>query len=317
MITGYRRILNRTALVAVLFVLLALGPLSAAGRFEYPDIGDFEVFSMAGKETKLARKKTLLEPGSRHAIAADGLTGLFIAETADRLPEKHLYTGFHYSYHQLTARGTTAYHSSETGHVSSWNMSAVYLGDWGEWSVKVPLHDYSLAAPRTYGRPAVEEMGMGDLKLGFKATYLPDKSYYRWAYGAVVTTSTGNGEKMRPAGPKYEDELKLFGVVTTKETDNAVANFEFGGLFNANGKGSRFLYRAGFSYQANAHVNWIGELAGEVEGGDDRDNLDLVFGMRLSPSKTMVFELAYVKNLRTYREYGYDEQYRAGTTIRW
>jgi hypothetical protein len=71
------------------------------------------------------------------------------------------------------------------------------------------------------------------------------------------------------------------------------------------------------SYEATDHVSLIGELAGEILGGDDKDSLDLVLGMRFGISETWNLELAYFKNLRTHREYGWDDQFQAGYSIRW
>jgi hypothetical protein len=181
----------------------------------------------------------------------------------------------------------------------------------------VPIHDYSLSAPRTYNTLATEDQGMGDLKLGWKATYLPDKSYYRFAYGTVVTASTGDPDRLRPAGPRREDELKMFGCVTTKEADWAVGNIELGVVLNSSSSRNRFLYRGGMSYEANRHASIIGELVGEIEGGDDHDTLDTVVGIRLSPTPTSVLEFSYTKNLRTHREFGWDDRVQFGTTIRW
>jgi hypothetical protein len=155
------------------------------------------------------------------------------------------------------------------------------------------------------------------MRIGWKATYLPDKSYYRFAYGAMATVTTGNPEKMLPAGSKNSDELKLFGCITTKETDRATANLELGGVIDSESEDDRFLYRGGLSYEATDHVSLIGELAGEIVGGDDKDSLDMVLGMRFAISETWNLEFAYYKNLRTYREYGWDDQFQAGYTIQW
>ncbi|HNW35132.1 MAG TPA: hypothetical protein PKM25_09395, partial [Candidatus Ozemobacteraceae bacterium] len=196
-------------------------------------------------------------------------------------------------------------------------LAANWLGDWAEWSVMVPMQRYELSAPRTLNRPSEDGEGIGDIKLGWKATYLPDKSYYRFAYGAVVEATTGNTDAMRPAGSKHADELKLFGCVTTKETDFATANLELGAILDSQSNDNRFIYRAGLSYEATPHASLIGEFAGEVQSGQDKDTLDMIMGIRLAPSPKGVLELAYTKNLRTYREFGWDDRLQIGATIRW
>ncbi|MBI3039491.1 hypothetical protein HYY75_10700 [bacterium] len=191
------------------------------------------------------------------------------------------------------------------------------MGRWAEWAISVPMHSYSLSAPRTYGTLSQSNTGLGDLKISWKATYLPDRSYYRFAYGFVAFAATGNPNAMKPAGPKNQDELKLFGCVTTKETDYAVANLNLGAIVNSEGRENRFIYKLGLSYEASRHASLIGEFAGEVQGDKDHDSLDMITGIRLSPTPYSVLEMSYTKNLRTYREYGWDDRWEFGTTIRW
>jgi len=303
-------------LMVWILVFLSNG-VSWAKGFDLPDLGEYEVFSMPGLDRKLAPPKRLLNETSRNAINEDGLCGFFVAETADRLQSKRMFAGCRYYYQELTSRRGVAYRPNDEGAVNTTMLSAVFIGDWAEWSVTIPYHDVSISAPRTTGKPGFDDSGIGDLKLGWKATYLPDRSYYRFAYGVVTYLSTGDPEKVGPANVFNQDEVKLFGCVTTKETDRAVGNFELGAILNSHGLHNRFIYRLGMSYQANRHVNWIGEFVGEVEGGQDRDSMDMIFGMRFAPSPTSVLELAYTENLRTYREYGYDRRLQAGATIRY
>ncbi len=304
--------------ITILFLLFCILTQTAfCGAFELPEFGDYEVFSMPGEKTKLSPQKGLFKETPRNAISEDGLCGFFVSETAERLAGKRMFSGIKYYFNDLTNKRNEAYRAGEDGSVSTIALSAVYIGDWAEWSVVVPIHMVSVAAPRLYKNPSLTDQGIGDLKLGWKATYLRDRSYYRGAYGAVAYASTGDPENTGPAGPRRQDELKLFGCVTTKETDNAVGNFEIGTILNSVGEHNRFIYRFGLSYEATAHASLIGELSGEIEGGDDRDNLDMVTGIRLSPTPTSVFEFSYTKNLRTFREYGWDDRLQAGATIRW
>lgn len=69
--------------------------------------------------------------------------------------------------------------------------------------------------------------------------------------------------------------------------------------------------------EATEHASVIGELVGEILGGDDKDTLDLVMGIRLTATNTFTVELAYYKNLRTYRAYGWDDQLQVGYTLKW
>ncbi|MBQ2595024.1 MAG: hypothetical protein II567_17285, partial [Candidatus Riflebacteria bacterium] len=71
------------------------------------------------------------------------------------------------------------------------------------------------------------------------------------------------------------------------------------------------------TYEITDRVSFIWEIAGEVAGGDDKDNMDMVFGFRLAPIKDFTFEAAYYRNLRTYREYGWDNQFQMGVSKQW
>lgn len=300
----------------LLLIILVIPSVCSARTSDFPEIGDYEVFSMAGADEKIVRKK-LLKESPRNALNEDGLVGFFVGETADRLKSQRMFGGARVSYRKLNSKYGETFRGADTGDITSLVMSANYIGEWAEWSVTVPWHDVNLAAPRTFNKGALEDQGLGDLRFGWKATYLPDKSYYRWAYGSVITASTGDPARVGPAGPRNQDELKLFGCVTTKEADWAVGNAEIGVVLNSSSSKNRFIYRTGFSYEANKHASLIGELVGEIEGGDDRDTMDIIWGIRLSPTPTSVLEFSYTRNLRTYREYGWDERWEAGTTIRW
>lgn len=301
----------------VLVCLFLLSAITASGQSTY-DYGDYEVYSL-GNSAPVKRKaeKELFKVSPRNGLNADGLGGLFVAESADKLEPKQLILGFRYKYHGLTSTKGTSFRYTEDGHASTYEASLNWVGRWGEWSATVPIHNWSLNTPRTMPKQSGENTGLGNMRLGFKATYMPDRSYYRFAYGTVITTTTGNPQSMLPAGVKDSDEIKLYGCVTTSETDKATANLELGAVINSDSYQNRFLYRLGLSYDAAKYVAVIGEFVGEVIGGDDQDTLDMVMGVRLAPSDKFTLELVYYKNLRTYRDFGWDDQFQIGSTIKW
>ncbi len=309
----------------IIILLLTLGlqimwaPIVQAGQartLELPELGDYEIYSIGGPG-RSSGKRVLLPESPRQALNEDGLIGYFSGATADKLPPKQLWAGLSYEYMQLTSRRGRAFRVAEDGHLGSVYLRANYIGDWAEWAVSIPFHEYSLAAPDTYGRPSDENVGVGNVKLGWKATYLPDRSYYRFGYGAVAYLTAGDPDIHLPITARSEDEVKVFGCVTTKETDRATANLELGTILNSRGHENRLVYRAGFSYQPTDPSVFICELSGEVLTGNDKDTMDLISGLRLAPARTVVFELTYTRNLRTYREYGFDHRFGAGATIRW
>ena len=282
------------------------------------DYGDYEIYSIgntAPKET--AKKSKLLKPSPRNGLNADGLGGLFVAETADKFKPHQLILGLRYRYHTLTSTKGKSFRFNEDGEASTYEASVNWVSDWAEFSATLPVHDWRLNTPRTLPKESGSDTGLGNMRFGFKATYLPDHSYYRFAYGAVVSATTGNPRTMFPAGEKDSDELKLYGCVTTSETDRATGNLELGAVLNSDNDESRFIYRFGLTYAATENAALIGEFAGNVIGGADKDSLDMVMGIRLAPSDTFTLELVYSKNLRTYRTYGWDDQFQLGTTIRW
>lgn len=298
-------------------LLLAQSPAAAADVRLY-DGASYEVFSVPGAEgTAAGRAKPLLQETPRNALNQDGLLGYFVSETADKLTPGRMFAGARYQYRELNSRYGVAYKGNDKGTVSSLLLSFNYIGDWAEWAVTVPVHRWDLAAPRTFNTTADENEGVGNLRLGWKATYLPDRSYYRFAYGATAYVTTGNPDRMLPAGSRREDELKLYGCVTTRESDAAVLNLQLGAILNSENTDDRFIYGLALSYEASAHATLIGELVGEIQGGDDKDTMDAVIGLRLAPTVHSVLEFAYTRNLRTYRAYGWDEQLQTGFTIRW
>jgi len=301
----------------VKIILLALFILINTGVFAYDPSG-YEIYSVADyKSPTIAKAKSIFKLSPRNAVNSEGLGGFFVSNTADLFEAEQLILSSRYKYHKLTSSRGMGFHSDEAGSVSSFESSLTWIGKWAEWAVTVPLHDWDLSAPRTFGGYAKSNTGLGNMRLGWKATYLPDKSYYRFAYGVVMGITTGNPSNMLPAGSKNSDEMKLFGCVTTRETDRATANLEIGTVIDSESEDNRFLYRLAMSYEATEHVSLIGELAGEILGGDDKDTMDLVMGIRLQATTTWTLEFVYYKNLRTYRDYGWDDQLQAGYTLRW
>lgn len=278
---------------------------------------DYEIYSLGDYKPSPVGPKSVLKPSPRNALNSDGMGGFFVGNSADKFTPDQMILSSRYKFHNLTSSKGTTFHSTESGEVSSLETSVNWVGKWAEWSVTVPIHDWDLNAPRTFGGYSSSNTGLGNMKLGWKATYLRDHSYYRVAYGALTTVTTGSPDKMLPAGSKSSDELKLYGCVTTNETDRATANLELGFVIDSENEDDRFLYRMGLSYEATKHASLIGEIVGEVQGGDDKDNLDLVLGIRLAANDTFTVEFAYYQNLRSYRTYGWDDQLQAGYTLRW
>jgi len=303
---------------AILLLLLSTLLLTSSGSVMAFDQTGYEIYSMSDYSPPvITRARTLLKPSPRNAINSEGMGGFFVANTADLFEPEQIILSSRYKYHELTSSRGIGLHSNESGSVSTFESSLTWIGKWAEWAVTVPIHDWDLNATRTFGGYARSNTGIGNMRLGWKATYLPDKSYYRFAYGAMTSITTGNPANMLPAGSKSSDELKLFGCVTTSETDRATANLELGAVIDSESDDNRFLYRMGLSYEALEPVSLIGELVGEILGGDDKDTMDLVMGIRVQPTTTWTLEFVYYKNLRTYRDYGWDEQLQAGYTLRW
>ncbi len=286
------------------------------------DFNEYEIYSTARTNPNpytyggLEPEKSLFKLTPRNSINSSGLGGLFVAETAEKLTAKQMVISSKYKYHKLSSTKGQAFFTTEEGDVSSFETSLTWIGKWAEWSVTVPIQEWSLSAPRTFGKRADENNGLGNINLGFKYTDLKDHSYYRFAFGISCSCDTGNSNDMTPAGSNDETTTKIFGCVTTKETDKATANLELGALINKEDE-DWFLYNFGITYELTDKVSFISELAGEVAGGDDKDNLDMVLGFRLSPVKDFTFEMAYYRNLRTYRQYGWDNQFQIGASKKW
>jgi len=43
----------------------------------------------------------------------------------------------------------------------------------------------------------------------------------------------------------------------------------------------------------------------------------MILGIRLAPGEKFTLEFAWYRNLRTYRNYGWDDQLQAGYSLRW
>lgn len=286
------------------------------------DLNDYEIYTLPQtnpnpyKYYGMKPEEKLFKLTPRNSINSSGLAGLFVAETAEKLTAKQMVLSSRYKYRKLSSTKGQAFYTTEDGDVSSFETSLTWIGKWAEWSVTVPIQEWSLSAPRTFNRRAETNNGLGNINLGFKYTDLPDHSYYRFAFGISCTCDTGNSNDMAPAGSNDETSTKIFGCVTTKETDRATANLELGALINKENE-DWFLYNFGITYDITEKVSFIGEIVGEVAGGDDKDNMDMVCGLRLSPVKDFTIEMAYYRNLRTYREYGWDNQFQIGAAKQW
>ena len=307
-----------------LFLALSLVLLASASELPamYDDYNDYEIYSTAKTNPNpnnyygIEKEKSLFKLTPRNSINSSGLGGLFVAETAEKLTAQQMVLSMRYKYHELSSTKGQAFYTSEEGDVSSVETSITWIGKWAEWSITVPIQNWSLSAPRTFRQRADSNNGLGNIRLGFKYTDMEDHSYYRFALGLACTCDTGNSNNMAPAGSKDETTTKIFGCVTTKETDKATANLELGALLNKEDE-DWFLYNFGVTYEVTDRVSFIWELVGEVAGGDDKDNMDMVFGFRLAPVKDFTFEAAYYRNLRTYREYGWDNQFQMGISKQW
>jgi hypothetical protein len=287
----------------------------------YTSFSDYELYNSPAAQNRYQpriQRESIFRLTAKNAINSDGLGGLFVSNTADLLKQGELILSSRFKHNELNSAYGRSYKSAEKGTVSSFETSLTWVGEWAEWAVTVPIHKWDLSAPRTYGGYAESDTGIGSMRLGWKGTYLNDHSYYRAAYGVVATVGTGNPENMLPSGASKGDEYKLFGCVTTKETDRATANIELGYIFNNDyHKESRFVYNFGLSYEATDAVSLVGEFAGEVIGGDNKDNLDMILGARFAATELLKIELAWYRNLRTYRAYGWDDRLQAGFAFWW
>ena len=309
---------NNLLLTIVMLLLSTTASLFAQSA----DFNEYEIYSTA-KTNPYPYDFHGIEPESklfkltpRNSINSSGLGGLFVAETAEKLNAKQMILSTRYKYRKLTSTKGQAFFTTEEGDVASFETSLTWIGKWAEWSVTVPIQEWSLSAPRTFGRRGEKNNGLGNINVGFKYTDLKDHSYYRFALGVTCTCDTGNSNNMAPAGSSDETSTKIFGCVTTKETDRATGNLELGALLNKEGE-DWFLYNFGLTYEITDKVSFIGEIVGEVAGGDDKDNMDMVLGLRLAPTKDFTVEAAYYRNLRTYREYGWDNQFQIGCSKQW
>lgn len=304
----------------VVIILLTVGTTYESKLFAstvyIPGHGTYEIYS-TGDFVPAKKDESIFLQEPAISINYNGLGGLFVANTANRLEQGALYTRAGYRYHDLDARRRDSFRSTEGGSVSTFETSFNWTGRYAEWAVTVPIHYWSLNAPHTFRQRASEDDGLGNIRLGWKATYLPDKSYYRFAYGFTSVLSTGNPDRMKPSGAKDSEEIGVFGVVTTRETDKATANLELGAIINAESDENRFIYRLGMTYSSTEKSAIIGELAGEVLGGNDMDTLDMIIGIRLAVTEKHNLELAWHRNLRTWREYGWTDQFQGGYAIRW
>ncbi|MBF0542932.1 MAG: hypothetical protein HQM08_00790 [Candidatus Riflebacteria bacterium] len=320
-----QKVCSTTLLLTLIFIWVFLlsvpsqaqfQPLLSKERAGNTDFDGYEIYTIGKADRPKGETSRILPEGTRHALNEDGLIGFFVSETADRIQPHRMFSGARLNYVDITSSKGKALYTAESGTIDTLALSMNFIGDWAEWAVTVPVQYFTINAPRTYGRAAADDTGLGNIKLAWKATYLPDHSYYRCAYGAVINATTGDPGSMWPTSTP-DDELKVFGCVTTRETDFAVGNLELGSVVDSKGLNNRFLYRFGLSYEATIHATLIGELVGDIYGGNDKDTMDLVMGIRLAPSKTAVLEFQFTKNLRTYRDFGWDQRLGAGVTVRW
>lgn len=290
-----------------------------ASRFYIPGYGDYEVFSLETPKIETPKEdKKKFTLSSRNALNNKGLGGLFVATTADRFEPGNMYMSIKYLYHKLITSYDKAFYEAEGGSVDTYFSSLTWIGKTAEWSLTVPIHYWELNAPRTFKVYGEENNGLGKISFAWKATNLPDKDYYRLAYGIITNLNTGDANRMLPAGLKKSNEVGVFGCFTTPQNEHATANFELGQLYSTRTyKDDKFFYRFGMTYQITNNSALIGELNGEMLNSSHKDTLDLIAGVRSGDPNKIVIELAYHLNLRNYREYGWDYQLQAGLTHKW
>ena len=173
----------------------------------------------------------------------------------------------------------------------------------------IPITDYTIKS-RILWKNDISESGCGDSTLGFKYKVFDNPTYQtRGAVGLGFKFPTGNDDKGLGTG---ETDFTIF-TAFSKNFERIVAHLNLGYTMTGDpntryypdGLADKFFYNIGIEYPHTHNVTVMAEVAGE-DWGAEGSKVDVIPGIRYSPTENFSFEIAVPISVTNDQRYGYN-----------
>lgn len=252
------------------------------------------------------------------ACNLSGFTGLTHTTSADVSKAGSFKMGFHSSWFDLDRVYDRQLASNESGDMLELPIFFNYsVTDDLEIMYTIPVVDYTIKSRILWTRD-ISESGTGDSKLGFKYRIFDNPQYQmRGAFGLAFKFPTGDDGKGLGTG---KTDFEIF-TAFSKSYEKIVGHLNFGYVmtgdpntqFYPDGLADKFYYNIGIEYPHTHNVTVMAELAGEDWGAEGL-KVDVIPGLRYTPTENFAFELAVPISVTNDQRYGYNYRLVLGLT---
>ncbi len=239
-----------------------------------------------------------------------GFTGLVETISADVSKAGSFKLGFHSSWFEIDRVYDRTLSNNESGDMLTIPLYFNYaLTDDLEMVYTIPIVDYTIKS-RILWKNDISESGCGDSTLGFKYKVFDNPTYQtRGAVGIGFKFPTGSDDKGLGTG---ETDFTIF-TAFSKNFEKVVAHLNLGYTmtgdpntqFYPNGLADKFFYNIGIEYPHTHNVTVMAEIAGE-DWGAEGNKVDVIPGIRYSPTENFSFEVAVPIAITNDQRYGYN-----------
>lgn len=239
-----------------------------------------------------------------------GYTGLIETISADVSKAGSFKMGFHSSWFDIDRVYDRTLSNNESGDMLTIPLFFNYaVTDDLEVVYNIPIVDYTIKS-RILWRNDISESGCGDSTLGFKYKVFDNPTYQtRGAIGIGFKFPTGSDDKGLGTG---ETDFTIF-TAFSKNYERIVGHLNLGYTmtgdpntqFYPDGLADKFFYNIGIEYPHTHNVTVMAEVAGE-DWGAEGNKVDVIPGIRYSPTENFSFEIAVPISITNDQRYGYN-----------
>ena len=239
-----------------------------------------------------------------------GYTGLIETISADISKAGSFKLGFHSSWFDIDRVYDRTLSNNESGDMLKIPLYFNYaITDDLEVVYNIPIVDYTIKS-RILWKNDISESGCGDSELGFKYKIFDNPTYQtRGAVGVQFKFPTGSDDKGLGTG---ETDFTIF-TAFSKNFEKIVAHLNLGYTmtgdpntqFYPDGLADKFFYNIGIEYPHTHNLTVMAEVAGE-DWGAEGNKVDVIPGIRYSPTENFSFEVAVPISVTNDQRYGYN-----------
>lgn len=244
------------------------------------------------------------------ACNLSGYTGLVETISADISKAGSFKMGFHTNWYDIDRVYDRSLSNNESGDMLTIPLYFNYaVTDDLEVTYCIPIVDYTIKS-RILWKNDISESGCGDSTLGFKYKIFDNATYQsRGAIGVGFKFPTGSDDKGLGTG---ETDFTIF-TAFSKNFERVVAHLNLGYTmtgdpntrFYPDGLADKFFYNIGIEYPHTHNVTVMAEVAGE-DWGAEGNKVDVIPGLRYTPTENFSFELAVPISITNDQRYGYN-----------